>query len=127
MRYIPVASKRVDVIVPIFTALGRPSAGTDYSLTGQDLLASLCNLYKRVNSPDCNERATELVLNWCRENIHPYDIEGLYDEIEAGNFMDGYFLERLQYIAIFDVPGFIDDLCKLGKTYEYYDVITRIR
>lgn len=39
-------------IIPLFTPLGRPTAGTDYSITGQDILAGLCNLYKKVNAPD---------------------------------------------------------------------------
>lgn len=40
------ASKE-DEIIPLFNFLGQPTSGTDYSTTGQGLLASLCNLYKK--------------------------------------------------------------------------------
>ena len=40
-----------DIIVPICTYFNRPEAGTDYSITGQDLLVSLCNLYKKNKCP----------------------------------------------------------------------------
>lgn len=41
--------RKEDIIVPICTFFNRPEAGTDYSITGQDLLVSLCNLYKKIN------------------------------------------------------------------------------
>ena len=69
--------EKADVIVPVFTACHRPISGTDYSVTGQELLASLCNLYKKVNGPDSTTPPTELIWNWCRKNIHPYSIDTL--------------------------------------------------
>ena len=44
-------SRKEDVIIPVFSFTGRPTAGTDHSLTGQDLLAGLCNLYKKNKCP----------------------------------------------------------------------------
>ena len=55
-----------DEIKPLFTFFGRPTSGTDYSLTGHDLLASLCNLYKRMNAHDSAESATDLVTELCK-------------------------------------------------------------
>lgn len=71
MRNYNHASKE-DEIKPLFSFMGQPTSGTDYSITGQELLASLCNLYKKINAPDANERITDLVWDWCRNNIHPY-------------------------------------------------------
>lgn len=128
-EYVPeynhVAKK--DEIKPIFTSVHRPTEGTNYSITGQDILASLCNLYKRINAPDNAKSVTDLVWYWCRENIHPYDIDSLCDEIKNGNFMDACFLERLQRRAAVDVTDFISDLCKLGTAFEYYDVLQKLR
>ena len=120
-------AEKKDVIVPLFTPLGRPTSGTNYSITGQDLLAGLCNLYKKLNVPDSTERISDLIWDWCRNNIHPYDIEALCSEMESGDFMDPYFLKRLQQYATFEVRDFVSDLCKLGTAFEYYDALQKIR
>lgn len=128
-EYIPEYNhdSKEDEIKPLFTFLVRPTSGTDYSITGQELLASLCNLYKRMNAPDNAESTTDLVWDWCRKNIYPYNIDELCDVIEKGNFMDPYFLEHLQLYATFEVKKFISDLCKLGTVFEYYDVLQKVR
>lgn len=120
------ASKE-DEIKPLFSFMGQPTSGTDYSITGQELLASLCNLYKKINAPDANERITDLVWDWCRNNIHPYDVEELCLEIENGDFMNPYFHEWLQNRATFEVRTFVSDLCKLGTAFEYYDALQKLR
>lgn len=120
-------SRKEDVIIPVFSFTGRPTAGTDYSLTGQDLLAGLCNLYKRINAPDCSANITEMVWDWCRNNIHPFDIEGLCETIENGDFKDPYFYERLQRDASFDVRDFMSELCKLGTAFEYHYALEEVK
>jgi hypothetical protein len=118
-------SEKEDVIKPVFTGIHTPTSGTDYSITGQELLASLCNLYKQINAQDYSEGITDMVWSWCRENIHPYDIDDLCDTIDSGDFMDAVFLERLQRQATFRVKDFVSDLCKLGTAFEYYDALTK--
>ena len=120
------ASKE-DEIKPLFTFSRRPISGTDYSITGQDLLASLCNLYKRINAPDNAESTAELVWDWCRNNIHPYDIDDLCYEIENGDFGNPYFRDLLQQRATFEARDFLSDLCKLGTAFEYYDALQKVR
>ena len=120
------ASKE-DEIKPLFTFSRRPTSGTDYSTTGQNLLASLCNLYKRMNAPDNAESATELVWDWCRNNIHPYNIDDLCDEIEKEDFGNPYFHDLLQRRATFETRDFLSDLCKLGTAFEYYDALQKVR
>lgn len=119
--------EKADVIVPVFTSLHRPISGTDYSVTGQELLASLCNLYKNVNGPDSTTPPTELIWNWCRNNIHPYSIDTLCNKIETGSFMDANFLEHLRNLATFEVRDFISDLCRLGTVFEYYSALQEVR
>ena len=118
-------AKKENVIIPLLTGQLRPESGTDHNITGQELLASLCNLYKKVNAPDSEERIDYLVWGWCRSNIHPYDIEELCLEIEEGDFMDGYFVEHLQRLGTFEVREFLDDLCRLGTVFEYYDALQK--
>lgn len=120
-------ARKVDVIVPLFTVLHNPTVGTDYSITGQDILAGLCNLYKRINAPDYSEHTTELVCQWCRDNIHPYGIDELCDEMETRGLTDVDFLEDLKRYATFDVDDFVEDVCKLGRAFEYYDALTSVK
>ena len=65
------------VLKPLFSTMIPPEGGTDYSLTGQELLVSLCNLYSRLNNPESTESISNAVWDWCRNNIHPYDIYSL--------------------------------------------------
>lgn len=115
-----------DVITPVFSFTKRPTAGTDYSLTGQDLLVSLCNLYRKINAPDSTVNVTEQIWSWCRSNIHPYFIDDLCDVIENGNFKDAWFHEDLKNNASFLVSQFVKDLCNLGSVFEYYAVLQKI-
>ena len=120
-------SRKEDMIIPLFSFTIRPSAGTDYDITGEELLVSLCNLYKRINSPEYSESITELVWDWCRNNIHPYYIDDLCEVIENADFKDPSFYEQLQRDASFDVDCFVSDLCSLGTTFEYYDALEKVR
>jgi hypothetical protein len=43
-EYVPDYDDDGEVLKPVFTGLHAPESGTDYSLTGQELLVSLCNL-----------------------------------------------------------------------------------
>lgn len=118
--------RKEDTIVPICTFFNRPEAGTDYSITGQDLLVSLCNLYKKINAPDYSVGITEMVWDWCRRNVAPYNIEQLCNLMEQENYMELYLRGEIVNWGTFDVKDFINDLCKLGSAYEYYDVIKRV-
>ncbi|MBQ7444322.1 MAG: CGNR zinc finger domain-containing protein [Clostridia bacterium] len=115
-----------DVIVPVFSYTKRPTAGTDYSLTGLELLANLCNLYRKINNPDSSANITELVWDWCRNNIHPYYIDDLCDIIESADFKNPNIYERLRGDASFLVSKFVHDLSNLGSTFEYYDVLNKV-
>ena len=115
-----------DVIVPVFSFTKRPTAGTDYSLTGLELLANLCNLYRKINNPDSTANITELVWDWCRNNIHPYYIDDLCDIIEDADFKNPNTYDRLKGDASFLVSRFVHDLSSLGTAFEYYDVLKKV-
>lgn len=82
-EYVSESSDGQQMIKPLFTASIATKSGTDYSLTGQELLISLCNLYLDLNSEGSNKSITDAVLNWCRHNIHPYNIEALCEVLEC--------------------------------------------
>lgn len=116
-----------DVIIPLFIYSDQPTAGTDFSITGQDLLVSLCNLYKKVNAPDYSANVTELIWSWCRSNIYPYQIGELCADVENGEFRNVALWDRLQHQYTFKVHQFVSDLCKLGVVFEYYDALQKVK
>ena len=109
--------RKEDTIVPICTYLHRPESGTDYSITGQELLASLCNLYKKINASDYSAGITDMVWDWCRNNIQPYNIEILCQMMEQENYGDYLLSGEITSYGTFDVSDFVKDLCKLGSAY----------
>ena len=114
------------VIRPMFTFCHQPTSGTDYSITGQDLLANLCNLYKKINAPDSTIHIVEAVWDWCRNNIHPYNIDALCEMIDEADFMDATYWDLIRMDATFSVNRFIKDLCNLGTVFEAYFALHRV-
>ena len=43
-------------------------------LSGQGLLTSLCNLAMQINSFDNKIPYTQLIMEWCTNNMHPYNL-----------------------------------------------------
>lgn len=72
-----------EVIVPLHSITAPPKSGTDYRLTGQDLLASICNLYVKINNPDSSVSISEAIREWCVDNIYPYDNDALCELLES--------------------------------------------
>lgn len=108
------------VIKPLFTGGHPPKAGADYNLTGQELLVSLCNLYKKLNKPGNTENITENILYWCRHNVAPYNVDALCELMESDKFAHITFFDIIEKDAIFSVADFVKDLCRLGFVYEYF-------
>lgn len=119
-EYIPDYDDDGEIIKPLFTGGHAPVSGTDYSLTGQDLLVSLCNLYGKLNNPDSTESISDAVWDWCRNNIHPYDVDNLYEMLESEKFAHITYRDIIQNDATFSIKRFIKDLCDLGTVFELY-------
>jgi hypothetical protein len=95
-EYVPDYDDDGEIIKPIFTGLHAPESGTDYSLTGQELLVSLCNLYGKLNNPDSTVSITDAVWDWCRNNIHPYNIDSLYEMLDSEKFAHITYMDLIQ-------------------------------
>lgn len=113
------------VIVPVFSATMPPKGGIDYSLTGQELLASLCTLYQRINDPNSTESIPLAVWKWCTENVYPYNSEELYEFLESEKHAHIKYWETIQHAATFTVDRFLKDLGRLGSTFEFYYALSR--
>ena len=109
-----------NLMIPLFTGMHAPEAGNDYSLTGQDLLVSLCNLYHKINTPGSTVMITEAVREWCTDNILPYNNEVVCELVESdpmAHITLGHIIKRE---ATFDIDLFVKDLCDLGRAFELY-------
>ena len=126
-EYVPDYDDDGEIIKPIFTGLHAPESGTDYSLTGQELLVSLCNLYGKLNNPDSTVSITDAVWDWCRNNIHPYKIDSLYEMLDSDKFAHITYMDLIQKDATFYVNQFIKDLCSLGTVFELYFALRRVK
>jgi len=126
-EYIPDYDDDGEIIKPIFTGLHAPVSGTDYSLTGQDLLVSLCNLYVKLNNPDSTESISDAVWDWCRNNIHPYDIDSLCEILESEKNAHITFMDIIEKDATFSIKRFIKDLCDLGTVFELYYTLDSLK
>ena len=120
-------ARKEEMIVPVFTYMHAPKSGTDYKMNGQDILVSLCNLYQDINAPDYTYSTTDMVWNWCRQNVHPYNIDVLCEMLKPENYKSCLLSGEIASYGTFDVNDFIKDLCKLGSAFEYYNVLQKVR
>ena len=126
-EYLPDYDDDGEIIKPLFTGGHAPASGTDYSLTGQDLLVSLCNLYGKLNNPDSTESISDAVWDWCRNNIHPYDIDLLCDMLESEKFAHITYRDIIEKDATFSIERFIKDLCDLGTVFELFYILDNLK
>ena len=125
-EYIVDQTEQGQVIKPVYSATIKPTGGTDDSLTGQELLVSLCNLYRQINNPNSTEKISDAIWEWCRNNIHPYNIEELCETINSGKYAHIEYYDMIQQEATFGLKRFEKDLCALGKAFEFFFALKRI-
>ena len=126
-EYVPDYDDDGEIIKPLFTGGHAPVSGTDYSLTGQDLLVSLCNLYGKLNNPDSTESISDAVWDWCRNNIHPYDIDSLCEILESEKNAHITYRDIIEKDATFSIKRFIKDLCDLGTVFELFYILDNLK
>jgi len=125
--YSPDMCDEGEILVPAFFLTVPPTSGTDYSLTGQELLASLCNLYKQLNAPDSDIPISTAIWYWCRTNIHPYNIATLAGDIESDKEAYIYMADIIKSDGTIYIEDFKKDLCDLGTVFEYYFALKRLK
>jgi len=99
-----------------------PNLDIDLGLTGKKLIVSLCNLAEEINFKGyvTETKRADLIMNWCKEYFHPYNIESLYEkyrELEKGEKDRKYYQEWTD--GVFKVDDFIDDLAQLYSVFTY--------
>lgn len=102
-------------------------AKKDFYMTGQALLASLCNLYKKINDPSCDEPFTTLIVDWCVRNTHPYQIDTIYDELTDEQYEYKDCSQLVMRDGIFEVDEFMHDLESLYNTTCFYHALLKLK
>ncbi len=125
-EYVVDYTEQGQVIKPVFSVTIKPTGGTDDSLTGQELLVSLCNLYRQINDPNSTEKISDAIWEWCRNNIHPYNIEELNETINSSKYAHIEYYDIIQQEATFCLKRFEKDLYELGRAFEYFFALKRI-
>lgn len=125
-EYVLETDDGVQILRPVCSLGIEPIKKTDYSLTGKKLLVSLCNLFMKINDPDCKGSYIKLITDWCKENTHPYRIDDLYDLLSITD-LD---IEQLGLMAekdgIFEIDEFIRDLSYVYHTFAFYFALDSI-
>lgn len=114
----------------------------NYDLTGIRILVSLCNLAKEINKdpipediPEENKKSIknaqkksyiDLIMDWCKENMHPYDIEDLYEKyrpLKKGEFRED---KPDMYDGCFKVNDFMRELIYVYIVFDAYYALTEV-
>lgn len=95
-------------------------------LSGQDLLASLCNLAMQVNSFENKVPHTQLIIDWCMNNMHPYSIDFIYSELNESFDINSFDAEIVEQDGIFEIDTFLNDLRKLYNAVMFYVALETI-
>ena len=87
-----------------------PELYTKESPTGAELTASIFNLAKRIDDFSEKKSYTELIIEWCKQYGHPYEIDSLHAYLTDPQYKledDGRFVEK---DGIFSIEDFMHDL-----------------
>ena len=84
-------------------------------LSGQGLLTSLCNLAMQINSFDNKIPYTQLIMEWCTNNMHPYNIDFIYSELNES-------FESEWYQQICDGESTLADAIMDRISYDSYKI-----
>lgn len=89
-------------------------------LTGKGLLVSLCNLAAKINDRANNTPYADQIIKWCKANMHPYNIDGIYSALNDRFDINGFDAKLLEKDGTFSLSNFMDDLGKLYNAVMFY-------
>lgn len=117
----------VMLIGPVMNVKKQPTKQNAYALTGQALLASLCNLYKQINEGTNGKTSyVDLIIQWCLNNSHPYQIDTLCDVLSDEHYDYVGFESFINQSAIFSVDQVLTDLQNLYHTQCFAHALKRL-
>ena len=89
-------------------------------LTGKGLLVSLCNLAAKINNRANNTPYADQIIKWCKANMHPYNIDGIYSALNDRFDINGFDAKLVEKDGTFSLSNFMNDLGKLYNAVIFY-------
>ncbi len=115
-----IAAGETMCLKPIVYKGMEPDLDKANGLTGKELFRELYNLGKKINDFSEENPFDELIIEFCKEVAHPYDIDSLYSMVanqEMTAADDGFMIERE---GMFGVTDFMHDLKNLYTAAQFY-------
>lgn len=101
--------------VPVVNAETPADLEQREDLDGNRILTSLCDLARKINSYETKDEYQVLILQWCKQYMHPYRIDALYQMLSNEEDIDPEIIGKL---AEQDGAFYIQDFIKqLGELY----------
>lgn len=114
-----------NVIAPVYGI--KPTLTYDNSFTGKKILMSLINLAYDINRYG-TPSYVEQIMKWCEENVHPYDIETLYEKYVPMAHEEDRAENPEPIDGVFNVDRFMKDLKYLYQIFVfYYDFVELVK
>ena len=114
------------LVQPICNKKSPPEIDPEGDLSGRTIFTSLCDLAKKVD--DFNEKGfDELILDWCKEYMHPYGIDALYGGLTDESFdITGFDAELVERDGIFSLHDFLKELGDLYNAVRFYIALNAV-
>jgi len=107
-------------VYPVCEPGKEPIFPNDDSLTGKNLLTSLCNLAKVIDSYENKGPKEQLIAKWCLENMHPYSVDYVYAQLNDNFNITSVDADFVKEDASFEIETFMRDLGNLYNAVRYY-------
>lgn len=112
---------------PVCDAKNPPEFPTDESVSGLEILSSLCNLASQIDDFENKTPYVTLILDWCKKYMHPYGIDFIYENLNDEKFdINDFDIETLEKECVFSIDEFMKDLGHLYVTYLFYRALEGI-
>ena len=100
------------LIIPVLDEDAPLDAVPDEKLDGNRILTGLYDLAKKIDSFETKENYIDLIIQWCREYMQPYNLEMLYVLLISDERVDDPFLmsKTAMQDGTFSVNRFMKDL-----------------
>ena len=116
--------KKSDLLVcPVCNKKRPPDLTPKDSLPGKEILSSLCGLARQVDDVLEENDYKALIIEWCKENMHPYTIDYIYNALADDSFDTA---DMAAHDGIFSISDFMADLENLYNTARFYIALEAI-
>lgn len=88
------------------------------ALSSKDLFFSLMELYNKICTLN-DEDITIAILDWCKTNTHPYNIDALYELLVPADGSIGTFSQEAAELSKISVTQFKQDLIQLATHFNF--------